>query len=65
MYEIFLSQGISMMSEMQQQYNTRLGDLRNRWRESKTMPRKKKKQVRKEINLDHMINEYGKTLFTI
>ena len=54
--------GIDTMFDMQKQQ--KINEIRNRilWRNSFSMPRKKKKRIRKEILLDRAMNEYFKTL---
>jgi len=47
--------GMSMMEDMKTQSEQRKELILTRWEESKKMPRKMKKRVRKELNVDWAI----------
>lgn len=47
--------GMSMMEDMKTQSETRKEEILAKWEESKKMPRKMKKRVRKELNVDWAI----------
>jgi len=54
--------GLSWIFDMRDMVEDREEELLERWRQTKLMPRKMKKKVRKDIQLDFSINEYAKTL---
>lgn len=54
----FMAHGLIQMQKLRGQYETRKPEILRRWQETVPMPRKKKKQQRKEIMLDYRINEY-------
>ena len=47
--------GMSMMEDMKSQSEERKELILQKWEESKKMPRKMKKRVRKELNVDWAI----------
>ena len=51
----YLMMGMSMMEDMKTQSEQRKELILTRWEESKKMPRKMKKRVRKELNVDWAI----------
>lgn len=51
----FLMMGMSMMEDMKTQSEERKELILQKWEESKKMPRKMKKRVRKELLLDWSI----------
>ena len=51
----YLMMGMSMMEDMKTQSEQRKELILTRWEESKKMPRKMKKRVRKELLLDWSI----------
>lgn len=57
MHTGILNYAFTTMTEMALAYEQKKADIRYHWRLSKTMPRKKKKRVRKELNLDWYFNE--------
>ena len=54
---------MSMMTDMEDNYNQRKEELLKRYEECKKMPRKKKKRVKKQILLSWSINEWSKKQF--
>lgn len=53
---------IPLIAGMREGYDERIKELLDRWYQSRSLPRKKKKQKRKEILLDISIIEYGQDL---
>ena len=51
----YLMMGMSMMEDMKTQSEERKELILQKWEESKKMPRKMKKRVRKELQLDWSI----------
>ena len=51
----YLAMGMSMMEDMKTQSEERKEQILIKWEESKKMPRKMKKRVRKELNVDWAI----------
>jgi hypothetical protein len=51
----FLMMGMSMMEDMKTQSEQRKEEILIKWEETKKMPRKMKKRVRKELQLDWSI----------
>lgn len=51
----FLMMGLSMMADMKTQQEQRKEEILAKWEETKNMPRKMKKRVRKELQLDYSI----------
>ena len=51
----YLAMGLSMMEDMKTQSEQRKEEILVKWRETKKMPRKMKKRVRKELQLDWAI----------
>ena len=51
----YLMMGMSMMEDMKTQSEQRKEEILTKWEESKKMPRKMKKRVRKELNVDWAI----------
>jgi len=51
----YLMMGMSMMEDMKTQSEQRKEEILIKWEESKKMPRKMKKRVRKELNVDWAI----------
>jgi len=51
----YLSMGLTMMKDMKTQSEQRKEEILVKWRETKNMPRKMKKRVRKELQLDWAI----------
>ena len=51
----YLMMGMSMMEDMKSQSEQRKEEILIKWEESKKMPRKMKKRVRKELNVDWAI----------
>ena len=51
----YLMMGVSMMEDMKTQSEERKEEILIKWEESKKMPRKMKKRVRKELQLDWSI----------
>ena len=51
----YLMMGMSMMEDMKSQSEERKELILQKWEESKKMPRKMKKRVRKELNVDWAI----------
>ena len=47
--------GLTMMEDMKTQSEQRKEEILVKWRETKNMPRKMKKRVRKELQLDWAI----------
>ncbi len=47
--------GMSYMSEMQEARELKLEEIKQAWEDSKNLPRKKKKQRRKELKIDWSI----------
>jgi len=50
--------GLGIIADKNKLYKTKKAELKLMWEVSKLMPRKKKKQARKEIQLDWRINEW-------
>ena len=50
-----LAIGLDYMKEMQEMEKTWKARIQKEWKESKNFPRKKKKQVRKELRLEWLI----------
>jgi len=61
--QMFLNMAMEMRNDMKEAYEERLKEILRKWDESKNLPRKAKKKMRKELLLDFSINEYGKDLF--
>ena len=53
-----ISHGLSMLSDMTELHSNKKDEILERWKLSKSMPRKKKKLERKNIELDWQINKY-------
>lgn len=51
----YLMMGMSMMNDMKTQQEERKEQILAEWRKTKNYPRKKKKRVRKELQLDYSI----------
>lgn len=51
----YFAMGMSMMNDMKTQQEKRKEEILAKWRETKNYPRKKKKRVRKELQLDYSI----------
>ena len=51
----YLAMGLSMMEDMKTQSEQRKEEILLKWQETKNMPRKMKKRVRKELQLDWAI----------
>lgn len=51
----YVMMGLSMMENMNTMSEDRKREILAKWKESKNYPRKKKKQVRKELQLDWSI----------
>lgn len=51
----FMATGLRMMENMQTQSEKRKEEILIKWEETKKMPRKMKKRVRKELQLDWSI----------
>lgn len=51
----YMVMGLSMMEDMKTQSEQRKEEILVKWRETKNMPRKMKKRVRKELQLDWSI----------
>lgn len=47
-----ISYGLSMLSDMTELYSDKKDEILKRWELSKSMPRKKKKLERKDIEID-------------
>lgn len=54
----YLMMGMSMMEDIKTQSEERKEQILQKWEESKKMPRKMKKRVRKELLLDWSIANY-------
>jgi hypothetical protein len=55
--------GINSLIEMSGNLDEWETRILNQWQESKNMPRKKKKKVRKSLELDWQLCQYGKQQF--
>lgn len=55
MLKAYMSIGLRMMENMQTQSEKRKEEILIKWEETKKMPRKMKKRVRKELQLDWSI----------
>jgi hypothetical protein len=51
----YMMMGMSMMNDMKTQSEQRKKEILAKWEETKNMPRKMKKRVRKELQLDWSI----------
>jgi len=51
----YLSMGLTMMEDIKTENEKRKEEILVKWRETKNMPRKMKKRVRKELQLDWAI----------
>jgi uncharacterized membrane protein YbaN (DUF454 family) len=51
----YLMMGMSMLNDMKTQQEERKEQILAEWRKTKNYPRKKKKRVRKELQLDYSI----------
>lgn len=54
----YMMMGLQMINEMKTQSEVRKKEIRSEWARTKDYPRKKKKQVRKELQLDWSIACY-------
>ena len=59
----YINMALEMRSDMKEKYDERLKEIFKKWDDSKHLPRKAKKRMRKELQLDFSILEYGKDLF--
>jgi hypothetical protein len=56
---------VSMFGDVLDTFDVRRDQLRQRWRESRSLPRKKKKLARKHIQLDWSLNEWQAKMFNL
>ena len=61
--DTFITYAFTLKGEIDDQYETRKEEIFRKWEESKKLPRKAKKKLRKKLNLKFSILEYGKELF--
>jgi len=61
--DTFITYYLTLKNEMDDQYEVRKEEIFSKWEESKKLPRKAKKKLRKKLNLKFSILEYGKELF--
>jgi len=54
----YLMMGMNMLNEIKTQQENHKKEILVRWQESKNFPRKKKKMVRKRLELEYSIASY-------
>ncbi len=64
-YQGFLAYGLSMVAAMQQRNEEKLREIEEEWVRSMEYPRKKKKKVRKHLQLEYSIFSYAKNMFEL
>jgi hypothetical protein len=63
MFLPYINMALEMRNDMKERYDERLKEILKKWDDSRHLPRKAKKRMRKELQLDFSILEYGKDLF--
>lgn len=55
----YMTMGLSIMNDIQSKSEEKKAEILLEWEKSKNYPRKKKKRIRKELNLDWVIASWN------